>query len=78
MKNSAGKFSLEEYAQQLEEVDGSVGEFPSVYREYCDRLRRENAMDFFEKAVDNSPFLCYHIQADIASQTNTHAGVVQW
>lgn len=46
MKNSAGKFSLEEYAQQLEEVDRSLGEFPFVYREYCDRLRRENAMDF--------------------------------
>ena len=28
------------------QADSSMQALPSIYREYCDRLRRENAMDF--------------------------------
>ena len=36
----------EDYAGQAMQADQSMQALPSIYREYCDRLRRENAMDF--------------------------------
>lgn len=46
IKNSGAKLSPEEYAEEAAGLDPSLGDLVSIYREYCDRLRRENAMDF--------------------------------
>ena len=46
IKNNEAKMTPEDYAAQAMQADSSMQALPSIYREYCDRLRRENAMDF--------------------------------
>ena len=46
IKNNEAKMTPEDYAGQVMQADSSMQALPSIYREYCDRLRRENAMDF--------------------------------
>lgn len=46
IKNNEAKMTPEDYAGQAMQADQSMQALPSIYREYCDRLRRENAMDF--------------------------------
>ncbi len=46
IKNNEAKMTPEDYAAQAMQADLSMQTLPSIYREYCDRLRRENAMDF--------------------------------